>query len=118
MQLEYDITYCDVSRAFVHAPEEEETYVAPPAEAFHDDVADPVRVGEIWQITRKLYGHRDAPQGFQDWPIAQFKMHGFKQSVLHPTSCHLMNEGVLVAFITAHVDGLGRDNQAELGLMR
>ena len=104
LQFDYDITYCDVSLAFVHAPEEEVIYVVPPAEAYHDDVPDPVGVGEVWQITRKLYGRRDAPQGFQAWSFAQFKMHGFKQSVLHPTSCYLMADNKIVSLITAHVD--------------
>eukprot|EP00971_Amphidinium_carterae_P070115 1387340-Amphidinium_carterae.5 len=93
---ELDVVYLDVSRAFLHAPEEDYVFIAPPFEAFDPQCPEALRCreGDVWLGLRKLNGRRDGSQsfsrhssiGFQGAGFRQSRLQGagFRQSRLHP----------------------------------
>ena len=88
------IIYIDLSRAFHHAPEEEEVFTTPPA-GFEQD-------GKVWKLLRKIPGRRDGSRSFSDWIMAQLVGEmGFRRSALEP--CALVHD-VLGISLALHVD--------------
>eukprot|EP00971_Amphidinium_carterae_P348549 6490554-Amphidinium_carterae.1 len=99
-----DLVYLDVSRAFLHAPEEKYVFIKPPEEAFADDCPKELRCqsDEVWIGLRKLNGRRDGPQSFGRYSSIGFGAAGFRQSKLHP-SFYVSKDGMLTS-VGAHVD--------------
>eukprot|EP00971_Amphidinium_carterae_P242220 4809666-Amphidinium_carterae.2 len=98
-----DITFIDISRAFLHAPEEDWVFIHPPAEAFLDECPENLRLhdGEVWVALTKLNGRRDGRKGYYKYTTTSMVEKGFKVSKLHP---NVFFHKELQVTIAAHVD--------------
>eukprot|EP00971_Amphidinium_carterae_P185516 3683512-Amphidinium_carterae.1 len=103
-----DLVYCDISRAFMHSPEERWVFVEPPREAYREDAPASIRVreGQVYMCKRKINGRRDGPQAYGIYSQVAWKSFGFVTSRLHPSVVYQEkpSEGCMRDLVCMHVD--------------
>ena len=92
------ITYIDLERAFLHAPEKQCVVTEAP-EGWRKE-------GMCWRLKRKINGRRDGTKEFGEWFSVQLLQAGWRRSVLHPSCFTKKIDGHLCCICTHVDDGL------------
>eukprot|EP00971_Amphidinium_carterae_P305573 6072447-Amphidinium_carterae.1 len=102
------LKHVDISRAFMHTPEEQWVFVEPPAEAYGTDAPESIRVkpGEVYVCERKINGRRDGPKAYQTYSQLAWQSSGFDVSKLHPSVVYESSprNGVMPDVVCVRVD--------------
>eukprot|EP00971_Amphidinium_carterae_P153460 3042423-Amphidinium_carterae.1 len=103
-----DILYADISRAFMHAPQEQWVFVEPPQEAYAEEAPESIRVkqGEVYVCKRNINGRRDGPKAYQTYSQLAWQSLGFEVSKMHPSVVYESSprSGVMPDIVCMHVD--------------
>ena len=102
----------DISRAFLHVPEDEEVFAEPPAEWTERERQKTEEAGEIWvslvwRLLKVFYGRRKAAKMWVDWLAAILvKRCGLERSTSAPQFFVLRVGDRTAAVIEVHMDDL------------
>ena len=98
----FPIRYVDVTTAFLHAPEHEHVFTAPPAGY--------EREGFCWKLQRKVNGRRSGSRDYTEWFAGLLVQRGFERGVLDP--CLFVHREKQLVYVM-HVDDILTTGPAE-----